>query len=294
MTIRSWAPGHATLFFAVPQTYEDYQEMGSIGGGLNLESGVTTSISLSNEKSVFWNDAKINGLVSNTVTRFVEELIDEKINVRITHESNLKTGYGFSTSGAGAIGTALGLNQLFDIGLGDMELFELAHKAEVLNHTGLGSVVGQITGGIEIRLTQGGPNLCKTISVPSDSKLIIGFIGPLSTKDVLTSPDQMRLVTKTGIESVEKVRLINNLTLKDMIQVGREFSDSCGLMTNKIRKTIDKLESIEETNVTMAMIGEALIIDPVDQNKVIELFELNNIKYLVTNVTTRLPTLVSS
>ena len=33
----AWAPGHATLFFAVPKSYEDPLQMGSLGGGFNFE-----------------------------------------------------------------------------------------------------------------------------------------------------------------------------------------------------------------------------------------------------------------
>ncbi|MHA2032205.1 MAG: GHMP family kinase ATP-binding protein [Candidatus Kariarchaeaceae archaeon] len=293
MSTKSWAPGHTTLFFAVPNTFENYEEMGSIGGGLNFESGVITSISKSRETLVLWNDAQINGQVTKTVVKLFENLIKQKIKVRVNHQSNLMTGYGFSTSGAGAIGTALGLNQLYKLDMDEIELFELAHKAEVMNHTGLGSVVGQITGGMEIRLTQGGPRLCETISISSASELLIGFIGPLSTKDVLTSAQQMKLVTKSGIESVEKVRSKSDLSLSEMIKTGREFMKSCGLMTDKIREIIGQLDSIGEERVTMAMIGEALIIDPVDVDTVKNLLGENHIAYLETKITNKLPYIIS-
>ncbi|MFV2013978.1 MAG: pantoate kinase [Candidatus Heimdallarchaeota archaeon] len=292
MKIRSWAPGHATLFFAVPRNYDNPEEMGSIGGGINFDIGVTTSITVSQADKIFWNNQEIRGNVTKTVVELFKKIHNMKFNLHIEHESALKTGYGFSTSGAGAIGTALGLNELFQTGMENIALYSLAHKAEIINQTGLGSVVGQISGGIELRLSQGGPKRSLTISFHSESEVIIGLLAPLSTKDVLTSSEQMDLVTISGIRCIEQIKNTRNLTLMQIINSGRKFMETCGLMTPRIENIISQLDSIGEVHSTMAMIGESVIINPIHKTKVLRLLEKNNIEYLETTVSSKQPHIV--
>ena len=66
----------------------------------------------------------------------------------------------------------MALDNYFKTNMSQVEQFEIAHFGDVVNKTGLGSVVGQITGGIEFRLTQGGPRLRKTRSIESDQEII--------------------------------------------------------------------------------------------------------------------------
>lgn len=289
MTIQSWAPGHATLFFAVPDQFEQATEMGSIGGGVNFEKGVTTFIEKNNSKAILWNNDKIEGNVTKTVISLFEEYYGKSIDVTISHKSEFGTGYGFSTSGAGALGTALGLDELYNTKIDKIDLFEIAHKAEILNHTGLGSVVGQITGGIEFRLSQGGPRLCKTRSISSNANLIVAMLGPLSTADVLTSKQQMKLVTRSGMESIQNIRDFQNVTIQSAIRMGRDFMEKCGLMTDKIRKLIRELDNMDEIFSTMAMIGEALIIYPQNKNKITNWLNQKNIHFIDTKVSSKLP-----
>ena len=64
--MKAWAPGHATLFFAVPKKFDIPLQMGSIGGGFNFSEGVETSVSDANEDVIYWNSKKISGEVSTT------------------------------------------------------------------------------------------------------------------------------------------------------------------------------------------------------------------------------------
>ncbi|OLS25801.1 MAG: Pantoate kinase [Candidatus Heimdallarchaeota archaeon LC_2] len=289
MTIYSWAPGHTTLFFAVPEQFDQPEKMGSIGGGINFEKGVTTKLEKDMSNSVLWNSQNINGIVTRTVISLFGKLTGKEIKVKVSHESELGIGFGFSTSGAGAIGTVLGLNELFNTQFDNTDLFELAHKAEIINHTGLGSVVGQITGGIEFRLSQGGPKLCETKSVSSNANLVIAMLGPLSTADVLTSENHMKLVTSSGMETIKNIQNFQNITIKSALQMGRQFMEKCGLMTEKVKQMIKELDNIGERFSSMAMIGEALIIFPQNRNQIKKWLNLNKIHFLETNISSILP-----
>ncbi|MDH5401765.1 MAG: hypothetical protein OEY49_04665 [Candidatus Heimdallarchaeota archaeon] len=293
MTIAAWAPSHATLFFAVPAKFENPVKMGSIGGGFNFRHGVITRISDGvHENTVYWNDKQIEGQVTKTAIRLFKQFYQVEGYLTINHSSDIPIGFGLSTSGAGAIGTVLCLDRYFNTNGSQEDLFQIAHEAELLNKTGLGSVVGQITSHIELRMTQGGPKVCETKSFLSDETLILALLGPLNTSDVLKSEVQMNQVTISGLSVLEEAVQITDNHLIKFIRLGKRFSLSCGLLTERLNSLILSLESIGEMHVCMAMIGEALIICPTNITSVINLLKEMNINFIETNITHEKPKLL--
>lgn len=289
MKVTSWAPGHATLFFAVPNHYNDLLKMGSIGGGLNFQEGVITEIERSNKTSVSWNNQKISGEVSLTALDLFNKRIGKNLKVTINHRSELKIGHGLSTSGAGSLGVLLGLNKLMQLEISEKELFDLAHIVDAKCNTGLGSVTGQVVSNIELRMTQGAPSLCKTKSFQSNQRIIICQIAPLKTVDVLTSETQMKQVTNKGTKAVEKAILIKENVLENFIKLGRTFSETCGLLTPRMNDYFKELMEFGEDNVCMAMIGETLIVLPHNFNLVENWLHEKGISYIITKITSEKP-----
>ena len=192
---KAWAPGHATLFFAVPKRYKRAQEMGSVGGGFNFEEGVVTHAQHSDENKVYWNNNEITGKVTLTCIELFNKKFNSSDKFIIKHSSKIPIGYGLSTSGAGSISTLLALKSLNNAIIGETELYKIAHEAEIIHHTGLGSVVGQIASGVELRITQGGPDICEMISFYEEIEVILLFFGPLDTSKIITSDKKMIDVT---------------------------------------------------------------------------------------------------
>lgn len=286
---RAWAPGHATLFFAVPKKYEKAIEMGSIGGGINVEKGVITAVKKNPIMEVYWNDLPINGKVTLSSVQLFNEKFGIKQNYKVSHLSDIPIGYGLSTSGAGAISTLLALNNLMSCGASDEELFQLAHLAEIKHHTGLGSVVGQITPGIELRLTQGGPGICDTQSIKVSDTIILIFHGPLDTSSIITSDKKMKQVTQAGIIATKKAKNISSNYTESYINIGNEFTRTCGLVSETINRYMKELHKIGEDNCAMAMIGETLVILPKNREAVISWANGNRLKYIETQVTEKKP-----
>ena len=77
-------------------------------------------------------------------------LIKQPVDIEIHHKYELPLGAGYGSSGCGAIGSSFGLNYLLNVGLSYNQAGRIAHIAEVMNKTGLGTVGGQLTGGISI------------------------------------------------------------------------------------------------------------------------------------------------
>ncbi len=288
----AWAPSHATLFFSVPKEFEDPIKMGSIGGGFNFEHGVTTQIEFANEDKVFWNNEPIRGEVTITALNQLRHKFNIMQPVHIYHKSSVPIGYGLSTSGAGSIGTLLAANNLFDTHANKNELFQMAHVADVYHHTGLGSVIAQVTSNIELRLTQGAPGIGKVLSFPSNSEIFILLFGPLKTSQILTSRDQMQLVTSAGLKSVNKAKIIEDNFDDKFIQIGAEFTNHCGLTTPRVKSIQKQLRDIGENRSSMAMIGETLIVLPNNINNLISWLNENKIKYIKTRITNKVPHLI--
>ena len=115
MSVRAWAPGHATLFFAVPDQIEDPLKMGSLGGGFNFDAGVTTTVRIAETDEVYWNGSLIEGEVTLTAINYLREKSNITTKVLVHHNSEIPIGYGLSTSGAGAISALLAANLLFKL-----------------------------------------------------------------------------------------------------------------------------------------------------------------------------------
>lgn len=288
-TVSAWAPTHATLFFAVPEKKENLLEMGSIGGGVNFEMGMVTTVSQAERSSVHFNGKAIDGRVTLTAIEEFSKHTGMKGQFTVNHQSTIPIGHGLSTSGAGAIGTVLALNALLRTNLPMVELLQIAHIADAKNHTGLGSVLGQSVKGIELRTAQGAPGIGKVDSFYDPRNLVVVPIAPLSTADVLTSPRQMELVTKAGIEAVNLLRKEKTISLERIMEVGKKFMETCGLQTKRIAGLIESLEKNGEPHATMAMIGETLIILPKDLDRVLQWGNENGLICHTTKLSENLP-----
>ena len=66
--------------------------------------------------------------------------------VKISHKIEPPIGYGFGTSGSGALGTAIALSDLFGLNLSLTQVSAFAHIAEVESVTGLGTVISLASG----------------------------------------------------------------------------------------------------------------------------------------------------
>ncbi len=294
MSVKAWAPGHATLFFAVPDQIEDPLKMGSLGGGFNFDAGVTTTVSKAEADEVYWNGRLIEGEVTLSALDFLREKSDISTRVTVHHVSEIPIGYGLSTSGAGSISALLAANRLFNISITDLELFKMAHLADFKHHTGLGSVLAQIRPGIELRLTQGGPGFAIVESFPSDEEIAIILIAPLKTSEVLTSQKQVSQLTEIGVKIVAEAQNIQKDLVTGFIQIGQKFMKNCGLSTKRIEKLQNNLVEIGEKNSTMAMIGETLVILPDDETKLKKYIAANNLKAIFTKITSKKPHVIKN
>jgi len=261
---RAFSPCHITGFFQILDHPANSLYAGSRGAGVSLGQGVETVVKVSEAvKSSL--QVKINGSDSN-FAEVSEHVVDyflsrfeemENFEIIVEHHLEVPTGAGFGTSGAAALGLALALNNVFGLGMSKIEAAQVAHIAEVECRTGLGTVIAETFGGVEIRVKPGAPGIgeIKHVPVPKNYVLSSLTFGSLSTKKFLTDEEIRRRINKFGGKLVD--RLIEETNVTNFMKFSRQFADHLGLITERIRRILyaaDKTKFV----CSMQMFGESV------------------------------------
>ncbi|CAB49305.1 pantoate kinase [Pyrococcus abyssi] len=259
MLVRAFVPAHITAFF-VPIIRDDPQLSGSLGAGVNLSRGTNVFISFEeslerhvhvalNGEPVKREDAKVTFHVIDKM--LPQEYVGE---VEVWQYFDYPTGHGFGNSGGGALGTALCLAYKFRRTL--LSAAKVAHEAEVLNRGGLGDIVAQLAGGVEVRIKEGGPGVAIV-----DNLIVEGFkvltisLGRLSTREVLDS-DVVEKIKVEGQKSLEN--LLANPTLETLMREARRFAEVTGLMDDELKEIAREVDKVISLPSSMIMLGKGI------------------------------------
>lgn len=229
--------------------------MGSIGVSCTVDKKVTVEIEKSQKTEIYFNKEKIIFL---TVSYVIDKLANSPVLVSI--KSSLPLGYGFGISGASALAAASALNKLFHLKKTKFDLAKIAHVAEIVNHTGLGSVGTQITGGFLLKRKPGLP--VSAVKLPFvGQKLYAVIIGRLLTPSVLKNKKIIQKVNAITDYYLEKLKKNRSLQLADVIDASYEFVSKTGLLTDE--RLINIINQIRKTGgyATMAILGNVVITD---------------------------------
>src|SRR5438445_13129647 len=135
----------------------------------------------------FNGDQLTTEAVSIEVARRYCELDGRSWNTEISHQSAVQSGLGYGTSGAGALGLSLSLNEAMGLSFSMLEAAQIAHLCEVECKTGLGTVASVFSGGLTVRKVPGAPEIGQVgkLTLPSSLRIVSGSFGPMSTRRVL-------------------------------------------------------------------------------------------------------------
>jgi pantoate kinase len=248
--MKAWVPSHITGFFAAKRQ-EDPMKSGSIGCGLALALGATTTVEASDETEILLNDEPSEAPVS----RYVVDTL-ARSPVRVKTHLDMPLGSGFGASGAGALGCAYALNAHFGLGLFANQAASVAHVAEVTNRTGLGDVIAQNEGGLVVRLEPGAPGVGLIDRIPVQP-LKVNYVvrGPISTKEVLSDQAMMKEINSAGEAALKD--LLRRPTLQDFMLLSRRFTVQSGLASDW---ALDAIEAVEAAGgmASMIMLGDAV------------------------------------
>ncbi|TET07184.1 MAG: hypothetical protein E3J86_13855 [Candidatus Thorarchaeota archaeon] len=262
LTAKAFVPGHVTGIFRIFDEYEDPLRCGSTGAGFSVTIGTVTSVSVMEQSSLEittdYNNERIDAQVTKTVIRRLTDEYERTLKVHVAHDSSLLSGAGFGASGAGALGTALALGHILDNDISPEKAAGYAHIAEITNRTGLGDVLSQTVGGVEVRIKPGGPGVGEVKTIPHEDSLraILAGAPGLKTSEVLSDPTSRNLINTTGDHLIS--RIIENPTIESFVQSSCEFSDTIGLKTKRVVSALKDLESAGFTKSSMVMLGDSV------------------------------------
>ncbi|NJF26082.1 pantoate kinase [Thermococcus sp. Bubb.Bath] len=260
MLVRAFVPAHITAFF-IPVFHGEPLKAGSLGAGINLSKGTTVFASIETGTLGRHIHAAFNGepvkREGAEITYYVaEKLVPQDFigEVEIWQYFDFPNGYGFGNSAGGALGTALALSYAF--GGTWLKAAQLAHEAEVKYRGGLGDVIGQLAGGIEMRIKPGAPGVGVTDNLFfEDYKVLVVPLGRLSTKEVLDS-DVVSAIEVEGRNALDA--LLGDPRPERMMVLARDFAEKTGLLSGELLEMARELDKVLENPSSMIMLGKGL------------------------------------
>ena len=276
LTARAFSPGHITGFFQICDEGEHPLHKGSREAGVSISQGVTTQVEIRNAQNPT-NKIHINGApvkaaqVSERVISTFLDLIDiDSSAITVYHEVGLPIGYGFGTSGAGALSLALALNEAFNLGLSKVETAQIAHIVEVECQTGLGTVIAESVGGIEIRVKPGGPGVGKIQLLPNSEEYTVACLpfGPRSTSQYLHDVNTRQRVNEKGGELTRALQ--DNPSVSNFMKYSRQFAEYIDLPTDRVKAVFREADE-QDITCSTAIFGENVFcVIPQDQLRTIQ------------------------
>ncbi|MFX1517741.1 MAG: hypothetical protein ACFFC6_15670 [Promethearchaeota archaeon] len=257
-----WVASHLTGIFEIRDTSKDILQKGSRGAGFSINRGVITTARKAKDSDcgIFFDGKKMPEIEATVTTQIIELLVPEKdrANLRIEHTLQVPLSSGYGASAAGAVGAAYAINDLLELGLTKLDLFQIAHRAEILTKSGLGDVIGLYQGGFEIRLREGAPGVGETTSYnnPDEWKVATVHLGTLPTSEVLSNHHKRKMVNEAGREVISELLLSPDFT--NFIKQTVIFTTKVNLWSSMLRNCIRNLpKSVIGSQI---MLGEAFFI----------------------------------
>jgi pantoate kinase len=245
------------------------EQIGSRGAGFNLSAVGRTEIKgelLERDEiskcKIYINGEKLNKSAETTYFIFenIIKKLDFPIKLEIHHNFELPVGCGYGASGSGALGIIYGIDDLLNLNLSEVEKGRIAHVSEVVNRTGLGTVCGQLTGGLSVLKDPGYPCKCEKISFPKDLLIVCGSFGMIHTKSILTDPDLSMKIKRAGKKAL--IRLINNPDINTFVKVSIEFVRETNMISLlslfEVDELIKDLNKLDIIGASMNQLGKSV------------------------------------
>jgi pantoate kinase len=176
----------------------------------------------------------------------------------ISLEQTVETpiGSGFGASGAGAVSAVYAVAAAANIKATKGELALFAHKAEIIESTGLGTVsVVYDSAGAGAITVPGKPGAAEfvNVEVPMGTRIVTGSFAPFDKKDALTSKRISQRINSLGRNALNN--FLADPSLETLAGQGEYFSKHLGLESPEVKKMIKTAKSSGATHASQNMIG---------------------------------------
>ena len=265
-----YVPSAVSSFFEIcdrnvdGSAIKDALRIGSRGGGFVIKKGSTTKVSTDasfNKDSIIINLHETEGAKT---TKRVIDLMRARFGfgpVKVSHKIGPPIGYGFGTSGSGALGPAIALSDLFNLNLSLTQVSAFAHTAEVESVTGLGTVISLASGvgAIGLVTEPGSYSIGRVDSIlvdHSEYALVCVCFGPIEKSSVLLDQESRQKVNKFGKACLKAI--MDDPTPSSLLVHSRTFAERTGIASKYLLTLSDKAVEMGAIGATQNMIGNAI------------------------------------
>ncbi|TXT66510.1 MAG: Pantoate kinase [Promethearchaeota archaeon] len=267
-------PHRLTGFFEIVdmingQRIQNPELIGSRGAGLSLSAMGRTTIALQRESgldesvcTIFINGVQLDERAETTsyIFNYLKPQINPPLKVQIRHNFELPVGCGYGASGSGALGAVYGLNKALKLELSSFECGRIAHIAEVINKTGLGTICGLLGSGLCVLKEGGYPCVYEKIPVPPNLKVICTTFGDIHTKSVLSDRELNLKIKQIGADVLQK--FIKNPHIGTFLKYSIEFTEKTEILDilnlNTTKELINELNSQKIIGASMNQLGRSV------------------------------------
>ena len=256
----AFAPAAITNFFEIKYNSSP-DPIGATGGGYVLSKGTRSiaAFSAARETKVITSVNGDRAYNARTTRRAVELLMSARRTpglVEIDQTVETPIGSGFGASAASSTSAVYAAAASAGISMPKRGLALFAHRAEILEQTGLGtvSVVFDAVGAGAITVP-GEPGKARFVTVPfhKDTRNDTAFVAPYDKKDALSSSPVSERINRLGHRALEG--FLADPSLDTLALEGERFSKRLGLESPEVRKLIELAKSAGARYASQNMIG---------------------------------------
>lgn len=268
---RAFAPAAISNFFAIHdegllRRPPDLRNVGATGGGYTLSAGVETLAFVRPARAKAGIALEVNGdslYPGKTTLRAAKMLLGDQApgasQVVLKQTVQVPIGYGFGASAASALSAVMAMAEAMALDLPKAKVAYYAHAADILCHTGLGTVSSTFdhTGaGLVVKAGAPGVALVEKVELPDDTRIVTAAIAPFRKSSVLLAPKMRRMVNVLGERALSEVAADPCLTT--LGKAGESFSRGLGLMTEDVSALVRLAKKSGALFASQNMIGHAI------------------------------------
>lgn len=265
----SFSPSGISSFFKACTHNEDGSpisdplRVGAEGGGFALTKGVTTKVYVKESDvskiEVFINTRETGeAQTTETVVKRLLKSLKKQYEIRVEHFVEVPIGAGFGTSAAGALSCGLALADALGLAVTYNQIARIAHVADVVCNTGLGTVEGLTLGGLVLVVKSGavGIGLVDRIPLRPDLKIVAGAFHSIDKRAVLLSREKTQQINLIAERTMK--RILSKPTPENFLKCCKRFALDSGFASKRVRKLINEVEDAGALGAAQNMVGEAV------------------------------------
>jgi pantoate kinase len=199
---------------------------------------------------------------ARTTRRAVEMLLtnEGKNSGSLLLEQRVETpiGSGFGASAASCVSATYAVADALGIRKSKEVLALFPYRAEIMEHTGLGTVSVVYDGlgaGAITKAGEPGVALFKEVKVPSDIRIVTATIASYDKENAISSRATSKKINRLGKRALKA--FMADPSLDTLAQEGERFSHGLGLETPEVRKLLAVAKSSGAMYASQNMVGYA-------------------------------------